>query len=197
MQFVPVDVSAGGDVADHRVVLPAVPQPPDHLDRVGGLVEQVSPDDVAPTEQLCLVLGTADPHLPTRPAVRDEVKRGNGFGDVKRLGVGNGGDRNETDVMGQRRDPRCDQHGIGPTGKPAGFDLGTAAPLRGECVVEGHEVQQPAFGGDDEVGPVPAAGDGLGARRLPPCLGMPAVSVERDGQVQMPAHRSDFWNATG
>ncbi len=52
VQLVAVDVSAGRDVADHRVVLPAVPQPPDHLDGVAGLVEQVRPGDVSPTEQL-------------------------------------------------------------------------------------------------------------------------------------------------
>jgi len=41
VQLVPVDEPAGGGVADLGVVLPAVPQPPDHLDIVGGLVEQV------------------------------------------------------------------------------------------------------------------------------------------------------------
>ena len=53
----------------------------------------------------------------------------------------------EPDVAGHRRDPRGDQHGVGPAGEPARLDLGTAAPLRGERVVERHEVQQPAFGG--------------------------------------------------
>ena len=43
VQLVAVDESTGRDVADHRVVLPAVPQPADHLDGVGGLVEQVAP----------------------------------------------------------------------------------------------------------------------------------------------------------
>ena len=41
MQLVAVDEPAGCDVADLGVVLPAVPQPPDHLDVVGGLGEQV------------------------------------------------------------------------------------------------------------------------------------------------------------
>ena len=40
VQLVAVDEPAGGDVADLRVVLPAVPEPPQHLDVVGGLVEQ-------------------------------------------------------------------------------------------------------------------------------------------------------------
>ena len=52
VQLVAVDESAGRDVANHRVVLPAVPEPPDHLDGVGGLVEQVGAGDVSPTEQL-------------------------------------------------------------------------------------------------------------------------------------------------
>ena len=41
VQLVPVDEPAGGDVADLGVVLPAVPEPAQHLDVVGGLVEQV------------------------------------------------------------------------------------------------------------------------------------------------------------
>src|ERR1700736_6067943 len=40
MQFVSVDVAPGGHIANHRVVLPAVPQPAYHLDGIGGLVEQ-------------------------------------------------------------------------------------------------------------------------------------------------------------
>ena len=68
----------------------------------------------------------------------------------------------------------------GRAGKPTGFDLGTAAPLRGERVVEGHEVEQPAFGGDGQAGPVPATGDGLDVGRVPPRLRVPAVAVERD-----------------
>ena len=82
----------------------------------------------------------------------DEVKRGNGFGDVEGLGVGDGGYRDEPDVLGDRRDPRCDEHGIGPARQPPRVDLGATAPLRGERVVEGHEVQQPTFGGGGEVG---------------------------------------------
>ena len=55
VQFVPIDEPSGGDVADDGVVLPAVPEPPDHLNRVGGLVEQVSAADIAASEQLGLV----------------------------------------------------------------------------------------------------------------------------------------------
>ena len=42
VELVAVDETAGGDVADDGVVLPAVPQPPDDLDGVGRLVEQVA-----------------------------------------------------------------------------------------------------------------------------------------------------------
>ena len=41
VQLVAVDEPPGRDVADLGVVLPAVPQPPDHLDVVGRLVEQL------------------------------------------------------------------------------------------------------------------------------------------------------------
>ena len=106
VQLVPVDESAGGDVADDGVVLPAVPEPADDLDGIGGLVEQVDDRaDVAAAEQLGLVRGAADPDLPSGPAVGDEVKRGNGFGDVERLGVGDGRDRDQSDVAGHRRHP--------------------------------------------------------------------------------------------
>ena len=41
MHLVPVDEPPGGDVADLGVVLPAVPEPPDDLEEVGRLVEEV------------------------------------------------------------------------------------------------------------------------------------------------------------
>ena len=41
VDLVAVDEPPGGSVADLGVVLPAVPEPADHLDVVGGLVEQV------------------------------------------------------------------------------------------------------------------------------------------------------------
>ncbi len=197
VQLVPVDEPAGGAVADHRVVLPAVPQPAGHLDGVGGLVEQIDACDVPTAEQRGLVLGTADPHLPAGPAVGDEVKRGNGFGDVEGLGVGDGRDRDEPDVTGDGCDPRCDEHRVRPARQPPRVDFGAASTLRGERIVERHEVQQPAFGGDREAGPVAAAGDGRRAGRLPPRLGMPAVAVECDRQMQMFAHGNVFRNASG
>ena len=113
----------------------------------------------------------------------DEVKRGNGFGDVEGLGVGDGGDRDEPDVRGDRRDPRCDEHGIGPARQPPRVDLGATTSLRGERVVEGHEVQQPTFGGDGEVGPVAAAGDGLGSR--------PTAATPRDASRSRRVRRPD------
>ena len=198
VQLVAVDETTGRDVADHRVVLPTVPQSADDLDDVAGLVEQVRPGDVPAAEQLGLVFRTADPHLPAGPAVGDEVKRGNGFGDVEWLRMGDGGDRNEADVSGHRRDPRGNQNRVGPACQPARLDLGSAAPLRGERVVKGHEVQQPALGGDDEIRPVASAGDGLGVLASPPGLGMPAVSVECDSQVHGLGHdTSVFRNARG
>jgi hypothetical protein len=42
VQLVAVDEASGGNVADLGVVLPAVPQAPDHLDVIGRLVEQLS-----------------------------------------------------------------------------------------------------------------------------------------------------------
>ena len=130
VQLVAVDEPPGGDVADDGVVLPAVPQPADDLDGVGGFVEQVDAADVAAAEQLGLVWGAADPHLPAGPAVGDEVKRGNRFRYMERLGVGHGRDRDQADVVGHRRHPGCDEHRVGPAREPTRIDLGTAAPLR-------------------------------------------------------------------
>ena len=155
VQLVPVDEPAGGDVADDGVVLPAVPEPAGDLDGVGGLVEQIYPADIAPAEQVGLVWGAADPHLPAGPAVRDEVKCGNGFRDVKRLGVGHGGDGDQPDVARRRRHPGRDQHCVGSACEPTRLDLGSTPPLRGQRVVEGHEIEQSAFGGGGQAGPVP------------------------------------------
>jgi hypothetical protein len=141
VQPVAIDEASGGDVADDGVVLPAVPEPPDHLNHLGGLVEQVSSADIAASEQFCLVWSTADPHLPACAAVRDEVKCGNGFRDVERLGVGHSGDGDQPDVVRHRRHSRGDQHRVGTSRQPAGIDLGTAAPLSSERVVERHEIE--------------------------------------------------------
>ena len=72
-----------------------------------------------------------------------------------------------------------------------------AVTLRGERVVEGDEVQQAPLRGGDQPGPVPAPGDRGGVGAVSPGLGVPAVPVERQRQVQLPAHRSTFSNATG
>jgi hypothetical protein len=37
----------------------------------------------------------------------------------------------------------------------------------------------------------------LELRRVPPCLRVPAVTVERDREVQMLGHESVFTNASG
>ena len=197
VQLVPVDEPPAGDVADGGIVLPAVPETARDFNGIGGLVEQVDGADVASAEQLGLVSGAADPDLPTGPPMGDEVKRGNRFGYMEGFGVGDGRDRDEPDVVGHRRHPGRDEDGIGPSRQPTRFDLGAAPPLRGERVVEGQEVQQPALGRGGQAGPVAAAGDGLTVRRVSPRLRMPAVAVERDAQVQMPGHRSAFSKATG
>jgi hypothetical protein len=133
--------------------------------------------------------------------VGDKVKCGNGFGNVKGLGVGNRGDRDQADVTGRGGNPGGHQNGVGPARQPTWFDVRTASALRGECVVERDEVQQAAFGGHGHAGPVPAAGDRFGAGRVPPSLRMPAVPVERDAEMQVIGHGAVsskvFTNATG
>jgi hypothetical protein len=197
VQLVPVDEASRGDIADDGIVVPAVPQAAGDLDRVGRLVEQVDILDIAPAEQLGLVFGSADPHLPAGPAMRDEVKCGNGFGDMKGFRVRHRGDRDQPDVTGHGGDSGGDQHGVRPAREPARFDLRTAAALWGEGVVERHEVQQPTLGGDGEVRPVPAAGHGPVVRAVPPGLGVPAKAVQRDSHPQLPGHASSLTKAIG
>ena len=85
VQLVAVDESAGRDVANHRVVLPAVPQPAHHLDGVAGLVEQVHSGDVSAAEQLApraaeLLIRTCQPARPweTKSSVAMALEMWNG-----------------------------------------------------------------------------------------------------------------------
>jgi hypothetical protein len=197
VQFVPVDEPAGDEVADDGIVLPSVPEPADHLDRIGRLVEHIRSPDVAAPEEVGLVRGAADQDLPAGSTTRDEVKCGNGFRYVEWLGVGHGGDGDQTDVVRHRRHPGGDHHSVGSAREPTGLDFGATAPLRCERVVGGDEVEQSAFGGGGQPRPVPATRHGLEFRRMRPRLGMPAVAVERDRQVQLLTHGSVFANATG
>ena len=131
VQLVAVDEPAGGGVADLGVVLPAVPEPADHLDVVGGLVEQRRPISCAHGRIVAVVAGRSagSARRPKRaascgladtwtrtpgPAVADVVERGDRLGDVERLGVGDDHGRDQPDVPGQRRDPGGDQHRVEP-----------------------------------------------------------------------------------
>ena len=82
------------------------------------------------------------------------------------------------------------------SGRPAsqrGSISGRRRRCSGQRVVEGDEVEQSAFGGGGQAGPVPATRHWLGVRRVPPRLGMPAVAVERDAEVQMLGHDSALY----
>ena len=120
VQLVPVDEAPGGRVADLGVVLPAVPQPPEHLDEVGGLVEQLGDRAGAVARparrhrggrRCCagrtvgLEGGGRHPDLDAGPAAAHVVECGDGLGDVEGLGVGGGGHRDEPDPGGGRCDP--------------------------------------------------------------------------------------------
>lgn len=186
VQLVAVDIATGDDIADDGVVFPAVPKPARHLHGVGRLVEQlVHPGDRPPPEQRRFLLGRAHPHLPTGPAVRDMVKRGNRFRHVERLGMGDRRHGNQADVFGDRRYPGRHQGGVGASHQSPRRDLGPAARLRVQAVVDGQEIQQAAFGGAGQRRPVSTAelttAGGVVRERVSPRLGVPAVPVQRHG----------------
>lgn len=140
-------------------------------------------------EQRRLVCRRAHPHLPAGPAVRNMVKRRNRFRDMERLGVGDRRDGDESDVCGDRRDARGHERGVGAPRQAPRRDLGPAARLRIQAVVDGQEVQQATFGGGGQRGPVspaelPAAGCVV-REGVSPRVGVPPVAVEPHGQMQL------------
>ena len=129
------------------------------------------------------------------------IQGGDGFGDVERLGVGDGGHRNQPDVLGDRGDACGDQYGVGATGQPPRADRFAATGLRRQRVVDGEEVQQAALRGGRQAGPIPPAEHrfrrGIGGERGSPGLPVPAVAVERNAEVQLIGHDRSFTNAIG
>ncbi len=175
VQLVAVDEPSRLHVAELRVVLPAVPQPPNDLDGVGGLVEQVVDElgqailgerlpvalvesgDVAPAEVCGLLRGGGHLDLPAGATVRCVVEGGQRLGHVERFGVRGGDRRDQPDVPGRRCNPRGDQERIEPDPYPV-HRVGVLARVRvrryGKGILDRDEVQQPAFRGGDEIGPV-------------------------------------------
>src|ERR1017187_3251453 len=205
VQLAAVDEPAGGDVADLGVVLPAVPQPPDDLDVVGGLVEQLADQlldrrvsavlDAEPRERPAaevrgFVLARGDLDSQAGPAGADVVESRDRLRDVERLGVGDDRGRNQPAVSGQRRDPSRDEHRVQPPahlvdwpGRPG--RLAVAGGLQAQAVFDRDKVEQAALGLADQVGPVARREELARSRlRLAPRGGVPAGAVERDGEVQ-------------
>ena len=183
VQLVPVDVSPGGNVADDCVVLPAVPQSPDHFDGVGGLIEQVidigGVKSGAAAEQRRLVGGRADPRLPTRTPVGDKVSVAMAFetwnGSV-RVTVATGANQ-MCRVTGAMR--AATRTASARAGQPARVDL---------------SAEQSPFADGGQLRPVPAADDRLGAQRDPPRVRMPAVTVQREREVNEVGYDAVFSN---
>ncbi len=201
MQLAAVDEPAAGDVADLGVIFPAVPQPPDHLDVVGRLIEQPGhqlprrrsvpvrqrdPREDPAAEVSGLIRAGRYAHPDAGPAVADVIERRDGLGEVERLGVRDDHGRDQPDVPGQRGRPGGDEHRVQAPGDPVG-----PGGLQREAVFDGDEVEQASFGLGDDIGPV-AAGEQLGRARarLAPRGGMPARAIERDGQVHGRSLRS-------
>ncbi len=210
VQLVPVDEPAGGDVADLGVVLPAVPQPAQHLHVVGGLVEQVrqhaggvglgrvgQPElaEFTPAEVAELGVLRGDPHADAGPAGADVVECGDRLGQVEGLGVGDHGRGHQADVRGDWRDPRRDQHGVQPalhavgrTGRATRFHCGRTGDrvgLQRQGVLDGDEVQCAGLGFPHQVGPVPRGEQLRGAGvRLAPGGRVPAGPVQGHGEMR-------------
>ncbi len=181
VQLIAVDEPPGRDIPDLGVVLPAVPQSADHLDVVGGLVEQFRGVDVAATEVRGFAAASRHLRLPARAAGADEVEAGYRLGDVERLGVRDDRTGREADVCGARRDAGGDQSGVETAAHLVG-----AGGLRAERVLDGDQVEQPALGFPYDVDPV-SGGEQFGGtgRFVPPRRGVPAGAVQRHREVQL------------
>jgi hypothetical protein len=170
VQLVAVDEPAARDIADHRVVGPAVPEAANYLDRIGGLTKQpgdmLREDRISQASGLAVVpggqfrelaaaevRGLAGPagHLraPAGPPGADVVERGDGGGHVERLGVRGRSRGHQPDPRGRGRDLGGDQHRVEPSADlvgPAVRAAGARGGLQAERVLDGDEVQQPALG---------------------------------------------------
>lgn len=93
---------------------------------------------------------------------------------MKRLGVRDGGHRDQPDAARRRRDPRSDQDGVEAGTRTTGV----------QGVLDGENVQQCMFGDPRLTRPVAATGDRFGGRSRPPGLRVPAVAVEGDAEIQ-------------
>ena len=206
VQLVAVDVAPGRLVLDDRVVLPAVPQPADDLDRVGRFVEEVADESVdgrfaefGRLERLERAepdvgrLGLPARHLrsPSGAPVADVVERGERRCQVERFGVGRYGGRHESDPPGDRADQRGDQHRV-----EAAADL-VVAPVRtaelrrlqAERVLDGDEVEQAALGGERQRRPV-LRGEDLGRARA-------EGSRQLAGWNPVPSRATARWSGRG
>jgi hypothetical protein len=205
VQLVAVDEAAGGGVPDHRVVLPAVPEPAQHLHVVAGLLEQVRDQlpcgrrgqvrghrrQGAPPEVRGLVRAGRHLHPHPGPPAAHVVEGGDRLRDVERLGVGGHHSRHQPDVPGQRRDPGRGQQRVQPAAHLVGavIRFGRVGRLRREGVLDGHQVQQAVLRLGDQVGPV-ARGEQLGGAgaRFPPGRGMIIESGAPDEVLTAPRH---------
>lgn len=188
VQPVAVEVSAGGDGPDDRVVLPGVPQGADDLDSVAGLPG---------TGGLAVDVRTApDPgrlgtfllaHQPAAAPDRDVVEGRQLAGDVEGFGVGDRHDGRDTDDAGRRgeeRGPLDRSDAADDIGGTAGrqravrqCDQGEPGVLRG-----GGDAGHPAWG-EQMVGRVGGAAPGRGVG---------AVTVEFDGEPQGGTGQREF-----
>ena len=82
-------------------------------------------------------------------------------------------------MPGDRRDAGGHQDSVSPAGQPARVDL---------------SAEQSPFADGGQLRPVPAADDRLGAQRDPPRVRMPAVTVQREREVNEVGYDAVFSN---
>ena len=142
VELVAIDVAAGRLVADHRVVLPAVPEAHDDVDRFFRLrVELGGRRRILAPEVRGFALRGRHRDLPSGTTEADVVERGHVLRDVERLGVRGGHRGHEPDRTGQRRDAREREQGVETATHAA-----AVSRLERERVVDGDEVEPAAFG---------------------------------------------------
>jgi len=171
VQLVPVDEPSSRDVADLSVVLPAIPQPAQHLNVIGGLSEilvdlllhgriidrtgRQARQRAAP-EVSRHVVTCRDLNSNAGSAGADVVERGDRLRHVKRLGLGDSRCWHEPNPPSTRGDSGGDEHRVQPATNPIGPIVGVKVNvgLRAQRVFNRHEVQQAAFGLGNQISPV-------------------------------------------
>src|SRR5262249_48562083 len=145
MELRSIDESAGRDIPDDGVILPAVPQPAHGFDGIGRVAMQGARRVVRQSEDrisrasrcgLC-PFRRQDHRLPTGAAFARVIQRGDGGRDMKRLFVVDRDGGNEADAPCRRSNCRREQGRV---------EHRASRVSVGKSIIEGNEIEQTGLG---------------------------------------------------